>query len=95
MLKNDPSAFYAPELGAAGGLAAQLLFLARERPEEKFQFSFYMVPMPLQLTAWQSMLAHLALDAFMAKDQLLATSVARMAAWGFGWCVYDAWVLHS
>jgi len=50
LLKNDSSAFYTQESGAVGGLAALLVFLARARPYEKYQFSLYMLPLPVQLT---------------------------------------------
>jgi len=96
LLKNEASAFYAQEWGAAGGLAAQLIFLARAWPEERFQFSVYFVPLPLELRAWQSLFAHGAMDVLfysggLATDKLLA----HLAAWGFGWVLYDAWLRHS
>jgi len=93
-LKNDAGAFWAQELGASGGLAAQLLFLARARPEERFQFSMYFIPLPLQLSAWQSLFAHGLLDIFMVRGGVLPELLAHLAAWAFGWLVYDAWSRH-
>lgn len=95
LMKNDSSAFYSQELGAAGGLAALLVFLARARPDERFQFSLYMVPMPLQLSAWQSLFAHGFLRLAMSKGELISELLATSAAWCLGWVMYSAWELHD
>lgn len=92
--KNDSSAYWSQEWGASGGLAAQLLFLAKVRPTERFQFSLYLVPIPVNLSAWQSCFAQLAMDLAIVRggwEQL----VAYLAAWAFGWVLADAWLLHA
>lgn len=97
MMQRDQNAYYAQEMGASGGLAAQLLFLAGARPEDRFQFSFYFIPVPVQLSAWQSLLAHGAVDVLLARGggKLPAGLCSQLASWVFGWAVYRAWVKYG
>jgi len=93
---EDECAYYTQECGAAGGLAAQLMFLARIRPEERFSFSIYMIPTPLVLRAWQSCLAHGVMDIFQQSGRgTLRQVCAHLAAWSIGWLLAGAWQKHE
>mmetsp|Transcript_80345 Transcript_80345/g.260390 ORF Transcript_80345/g.260390 Transcript_80345/m.260390 type:complete len:515 (-) Transcript_80345:211-1755(-) len=96
LLNRDPFGSHKEDWGAAGGLGAQMIFLARVRPEARFQFSLYMIPMPLNLSAWQSCFAHGLLDVFQARGRggFERQSMAHLAAWAVGWLLADAWTKH-
>eukprot|EP00747_Dinoflagellata_sp_TGD_P048963 gnl/TRDRNA2_/TRDRNA2_145926_c0_seq1.p2 gnl/TRDRNA2_/TRDRNA2_145926_c0~~gnl/TRDRNA2_/TRDRNA2_145926_c0_seq1.p2 ORF type:complete len:119 (+),score=16.93 gnl/TRDRNA2_/TRDRNA2_145926_c0_seq1:231-587(+) len=97
VLQGDQSAFYEQESGASGGLASQMLFLARANPSERFRFSLYFVPVPIELSAWQSLLAHCAMDLFVhpkGANGMVGDMLANLAAWAFGWVVYNEWMRH-
>lgn len=94
VLQNDASAFWVQEWGASGGLAAQLVFLARVRPAERFQFSLYLVPVPVTLSAWQSCFAHGIVDVAMARGGVQRQLLAHIAAWAVGWVMAGAWQRH-
>jgi len=92
---RESGAFYTQEQGASGGFAALLLFLARARPTDRYQFSMYFVPLPLNLRAWHSLLAHGALDVMLSKHGWRSELIAHLAAWTFGWVAYSAWLKHA
>merc|ERR1711879_980603 len=81
LLMDEPGAYYTQEWGASGGLAAQLLFMAMIRPDERFHFSMYMVPIPVELRAWQSCFAHGMLDVVMNHGAFLRQMLAHISAW--------------
>jgi len=98
LVVGDASAYYRQEWGAAGGLAAQLVFLARARPEDRFGFSFYMVPVPVELSAWQSLFAHTLVDlgsGGVAGRDWPGELLGQLASWAAGWLIHDAWALHT
>eukprot|EP00929_Paragymnodinium_shiwhaense_P076555 TRINITY_DN39387_c0_g1_i1.p1 TRINITY_DN39387_c0_g1~~TRINITY_DN39387_c0_g1_i1.p1 ORF type:complete len:515 (+),score=85.70 TRINITY_DN39387_c0_g1_i1:89-1633(+) len=90
-------AFYTQEHGASGGLAAQLLFLARSNPEFRYTFSLYFIPMPVELSAWRSLLAHAAIDVFFghASKNMWMELASLLGAWTFGWLMFGAWSMHD
>lgn len=92
--KGDTNAFYTQDWGAAGGLAAQLSFLARIRPDERFQFSLYMIPVPVSLNAWQSCLAHGLLDVCQTRRGVARQIAAHLASWSIGLALAGAWMKH-
>jgi len=95
-VQEDSFAYYTQECGASGGLAAQLMFLAKIRPEEMFSFSIYMIPTPLVLRAWQSCLAHGILDIFQSSGRgAVRQFCAHCAAWALGWLLATAWQKHE
>eukprot|EP00927_Polykrikos_kofoidii_P006480 TRINITY_DN12620_c1_g1_i1.p1 TRINITY_DN12620_c1_g1~~TRINITY_DN12620_c1_g1_i1.p1 ORF type:complete len:513 (-),score=76.87 TRINITY_DN12620_c1_g1_i1:60-1598(-) len=93
---GEPALRYMEEYGAFGGIAAQWIFLARARPEARYRFSFYMIPIPIELSAWRSLFGHVLVDLFGARDSKAVTSliVAHVASWAFGCMVYEAWSQH-
>merc|ERR1711924_258456 len=66
IINNDPNANYMQEQGAMGGMAAQMLLVARLCPEETFAFRFAFIPLPIELTAWRTLFAHAFVDVFMS-----------------------------
>jgi len=86
-------AYWQQDWGASGGLAAQLCFLAKVRPDERFNFSLVFIPIPVNLSAWQSCFAHLVVDVFVGKAGA-RNVLGYFCAWAVGWFLADAWMLH-
>ncbi|CAJ1372685.1 unnamed protein product, partial [Effrenium voratum] len=91
-IMGDVSAKFLQEAGCSGGLGAQLVFLAQIRPLAKYQFSLYFMPMPIELSAWQSAAANMALDC--VAGDLRAKLLRHGAALGWGLLVAYCYQKH-